>query len=142
MWILEWLPSWIFYACFLVGVLGLVATFMLKFIPFLYVYKSSIQISSIILIAFGTYMAGAISNNEKWEARVKELELKIASAQVESVKVNTEIVEKVVVKREYYKERGQDVIQYIDREVVKYDERCVIPKEFVEAHNKAAEVAK
>jgi hypothetical protein len=142
MWILEWLPSWVFYACFLVGVLGLVATFMLKFIPFLKAYKFPVQIASIILIAFGTYMAGAISNNEKWEARVKELELKIASAQVESVKVNTEIVEKVVVKREYYKERGQDVIQYIDREVVKYDERCVIPKEFVEAHNKAAEVAK
>jgi hypothetical protein len=142
MWILEWLPSWIFYACFLVGVLGLVATFVLKFIPFLKAYKFPVQIASIILIAFGTYMAGAISNNEKWEARVKELELKIASAQVESVKVNTEIVEKVVVKREYYKERGQDVIQYIDREVVKYDERCVIPKEFVEAHNKAAEVAK
>jgi hypothetical protein len=142
MWILEWLPSWIFYACFLVGVLGLVATFMMKFIPFLMGYKFPVQIASIILIAFGTYMAGAISNNEKWEARVKELELKIASAQVESVKINTEIVEKVVVKREYYKERGQDVIQYIDREVVKYDERCVIPKEFVEAHNKAAEVAK
>jgi hypothetical protein len=142
MWLLDWLPNWIFYACFFAGVLGLAATFVLKFIPFIYVYKSPIQIASIILVAFGTYMAGAASNNERWESRVKELEIKLAGAEVASAKVNTEVVEKVVIKREYYKERGKDVIQYIDREVVKYDERCVIPKEFVEAHNKAAEVAK
>jgi hypothetical protein len=142
MWLLDWLPNWIFYACFFAGALGLAATFVLKFIPFIYVYKSPIQISAIILIAFGAYMAGAASNNERWESRVKELEIKLAGAEVASAKVNTEVVEKVVIKREYYKERGKDVIQYIDREVVKYDERCVIPKEFVEAHNKAAEVAK
>jgi hypothetical protein len=138
MWILNFLPDWIFYALFFIGIVGLLATFVMKFIPFVYVYKTPIQVVSVILIAIGTYMSGAISNNEKWEAKVKELEIKLAGAEVASAKVNTEIVEKVVVKREYYKERGKDVIQYIDREVVKYDERCVIPKEFVEAHNNAA----
>jgi uncharacterized membrane protein len=138
MWILNFLPDWIFYALFFIGIVGLLATFVMKFIPFIYVYKTPIQVVSVILIAIGTYMSGAISNNEKWEAKVKELEVKLAGAEVAAAKVNTEIVEKVVVKREYYKERGKDVIQYIDREVVKYDERCVIPKEFVEAHNNAA----
>jgi uncharacterized membrane protein len=138
MWILNFLPDWIFYALFFIGIVGLLATFVMKFIPFVYVYKTPIQVVSVILIAIGTYMSGAISNNEKWEAKVKELEIKLAGAEVAAAKVNTEIVEKVVVKREYYKERGKDVIQYIDREVVKYDERCVIPKEFVEAHNNAA----
>ena len=138
MWILNFLPDWIFYALFFIGIVGLLATFVMKFIPFVYVYKTPIQMVSVILIAIGTYMSGAISNNEKWEAKVKELEVKLAGVEVAAAKVNTEIVEKVVVKREYYKERGKDVIQYIDREVVKYDERCVIPKEFVEAHNNAA----
>jgi len=138
MWILNFLPDWIFYALFFIGIVGLLATFVMKFIPFVYVYKTPIQVVSVILIAIGTYMSGAISNNEKWEAKVKELEIKLAGAEVASAKVNTQIVEKVVVKREYYKERGKDVIQYIDREVVKYDERCVIPKEFIEAHNNAA----
>jgi uncharacterized membrane protein len=138
MWILNFLPDWIFYALFFIGIVGLLATFVMKFIPFVYVYKTSIQVVSVIFIAIGTYMSGAISNNEKWEAKVKKLEVKLANVEVAAAKVNTEIVEKVVVKREYYKERGKDVIQYIDREVVKYDERCVIPKEFVEAHNNAA----
>ena len=138
MWILNFLPDWIFYALFFIGIVGLLATFVMKFIPFVYVYKTPIQVVSVILIAIGTYMSGAISNNEKWEAKVKELEIKLAGAEVAAAKVNTEIIEKVVVKREYYKERGKDVIQYIDREVIKYDETCVIPKEFVEAHNNAA----
>jgi uncharacterized membrane protein len=138
MWILNFLPDWTFYALFFIGIVGLIATFFMKFIPFVYVYKTPIQVVSVILIAIGTYMSGAISNNEKWEAKVKELEIKLAGAEVAAAKVNTEIVEKVVVKREYYKERGKDVIRYIDREVIKYDERCVIPKEFVEAHNNAA----
>jgi hypothetical protein len=138
MWILNFLPDWIFYALFFIGIVGLISTFVMKFIPFVYVYRTPIQVVSVILIAIGTYMSGAISNNEKWEAKVKELEIKLAGAEVAAAKVNTEIIEKVVVKREYYKERGKDVIQYIDREVVKYDERCVIPKEFIEAHNNAA----
>lgn len=83
-------------------------------------------------------MSGAISNDEAWKLKVSELEKKIAAAELESAKENTKIVEKVVVKREYYKERGNDVIKYVDREIVKYDETCKIPKEFVEAHNKAA----
>jgi len=138
MWILNFLPDWIFYALFFIGIVGLISTFVMKFIPFVYVYRTPIQVVSVILIAIGTYKSGAISNNEKWEAKVKELEIKLAGAEVAAAKVNTEIVEKVVVKREYYKERGKDVIRYIDREVIKYDERCVIPKEFVEAHNNAA----
>jgi uncharacterized membrane protein len=138
MWILNFLPDWTFYALFFIGIVGLIATFFMKFIPFVYVYKTPIQVVSVILIAIGTYMSGAISNNEKWEAKVKELEIKLAGAEVAAAKVNTEIIEKVVVKREYYKERGKDVIRYIDREVIKYDERCIIPKEFVEAHNNAA----
>ncbi len=67
MWILQWLPNWIFYAIFFAGLLGLVATFVMKFIPLVYVYRTPIQAVSVVLIAIGTYMAGAISNEEAFE---------------------------------------------------------------------------
>ena len=87
-------------------------------------------------------MSGAISNEEVWQARVKELEVKLAQAEVESAKENTKIVEKIVKKTEYIKVRGNDIIQYVDREVTKYDEVCSIPSAFIRAHNKAAEEPK
>ena len=142
MWILKFLPYWIFYAVFFMGLLGLAATFLIRFLPFLYVYKTPLQIGSIVLIVIGTYMSGAISNEEAWQARVKEMEAKVAAAQVESLKENVKIVEKVVKKTEYIKTRGQDITKYVDREIVKYDNTCVIPKEFIKAHNDAAEAPK
>jgi hypothetical protein len=93
-------------------------------------------------------MSGAISNEEAWQARVKEMESKVAAAEVQSVKENVKIVEKVVKKTEYITRRGQDIIQYVDREIVKYDTKfapggvCEIPKEFIKAHNDAAEAPK
>jgi uncharacterized membrane protein len=148
MWILQWLPNWIFYGIFFAGLLGLLATYIMKFIPLVYVYRTPIQAVSVLLIAIGTYMSGAISNEEAWQARVKEMEAKVEAAAVESAQENVKIVEKVVKKTEYIKTRGKDIVTYIDKEVVKYDTKflpggqCEIPKEFIEAHNKAAEALK
>ncbi len=148
MWILQWLPNWIFYGIFFAGLLGLLATYIMKFIPLVYVYRTPIQAVSVLLIAIGTYMSGAISNEEAWQARVKEMESKVEAAAVESTQENVKIVEKVVKKTEYIKTRGQDVVKYIDKEIVKYDTKflpggqCEIPKEFIEAHNRAAEAPK
>ena len=148
MWILQWLPNWLFYGLFFAGLLGILASFVMKFIPFVYVYRTPIQAVSILAIAIGTYMAGAISNEEAWQLRVKELEAKVAEAEVQSVKENIKIVEKVVTKTQIVRTRGDDIIKYVDREIVKYDTKfaaggvCEIPKEFIDAHNKSAEAPK
>lgn len=87
-------------------------------------------------------MSGAISNEEAWLAKVKELEVKVAQAEAKSQEVNVQVVEKVVTKTQVVRERGKDIVQYVDREVVKYDSKCEIPKEAVTAVNQAAEGAK
>ena len=148
MWILSWLPNWIFYGVFFAGLLGLLATYVMKFIPFVYVYRTPIQAVSVLAIVIGTYMSGAISNEESWQTKVKEMEAKVAAAEIESQKENVKVVEKIVKKTEYITRRGQDIIQYVDREVTKYDERfrpggqCELPKEFIKAINNAAEAPK
>lgn len=140
MWILDFLPDWFFYTALGIGAVSFFVTYLISFIPIpaISVYKTPIQLISLALIVLGVYMSGAISNDKSWKLKVAELEKKVLTAEAKSAKENVKIVEKVVVKREYYKERGDDVIQYIDREIIKYDESCKIPKEFVEAHNKAA----
>ena len=140
MWILSWLPNWIFYGMVLIGVIGFAATYLFKYIPvpFIYMYRKPIQIGSMLAIIFGTFMSGAIYDNEAWEARVKEMEAKIAKAEQQSKEANTVIESKVEKAKEKIVQKQVVVKQYIDREVVKYDNTCVIPKEFVEVHNKAA----
>lgn len=144
MWILKFLPDWIFYAVLCLGLLGLIASYFLKFIPLVYMYRTPIQVVSVLAIVIGTYMSGAISNEQAWLARVKELESKIAAAEAEGAKESVKIVEKVVTKQQVIKEKGEEVIKYVDREVVKFDTKflpggeCEIPKEFMKALNDAA----
>ena len=140
MWILKFLPDWIFYGIFLLGLIGFTLTYLFKYIPipFLYVYRKPIQIGSVLAIIFGTFMSGAIYDNEAWEARVKEMEAKVAKAEEQSKEANTVIESKVESAKQKIVQKQVIVKQYIDREVVKYDNSCVIPKEFIEVHNKAA----
>lgn len=150
MWILKWLPDWIFYIILLVGVAGFIATYILRLLPIpgLFMYRSVIQIVSVALIVIGTFMSGAIYDNNSWMAKVKELELKVAESEKKSAEKNTEIVEKVVNKTVFVKEKGDDIIRYVDREVVKKEEvikfveNCPIPKDIIDAHNAAANLNK
>ena len=87
-------------------------------------------------------MTGAIHNEEAWRARVREMEAKVAEAQVKSAEENVKIVEKVVTKTQVIKEKANEIVKYVDREIVKYDNMCEIPKEFVKAVNDAAEPPK
>lgn len=150
MWILKWLPDWLFYFTFLVGVIGLAATYLLRLIPIpgLYVHKTLIQLVSIVVVMFSTFMIGAVYDNNAWLAKVKELELKVAESEKKAAEKNTEIVEKIVTKTEYVKQKGDDIIKYVDREVVKKEEvvkfieNCPIPQEIINVHNSAATLNK
>jgi len=144
MWILQWLPNWIFYGILCIGLIGWLITYLLKFIPLpqLFIYRNPIQIISVILIVIGVYMSGSIANNEQWEAKVREVQAKLLEAEAKAAEETVRIVEKVVVQQKVVRERGRDVVQYVDREVVKYDTKCEIPQPFVDAHNKAAETAR
>ena len=138
MWILQFLPNWIFYLTLLAGIAAFVVTKFVRILP----NAQLIQAASVAVVAVSVFMIGAISNNDAWLARVKEMETKVAEAEAKSATTNTEIVEKTVVKTQVVKQRGEDIIKYVDREVVKYDATCVVPKEFVAVHNKAAEAPK
>ena len=76
------------------------------------------------------------------------MEEKVAAAEAQSKQENVKIVEKIVTKTQVIKTRGQDIVKYVDREIVKYDTKfapggeCEIPKEFIKAHNDAAEAPK
>lgn len=138
MWILEFLPNWLFYLTLLAGIATFIVTKFIKLLP----NAQLIQAASVAAIVISTYMIGAISNNDAWLAKIKDLEIKVAEAEAKSAAANTDIVEKTVTKTQVIKQRGQDIIKYVDREVVKFDANCVIPKEFVATHNQAAEAPK
>jgi uncharacterized membrane protein (DUF106 family) len=148
MWILSILPDAAIHIIFLLGILGTLAGFILGFIPFVKTYQVVIQICSIIILVFGVYLEGGLVDYKKWELKVKEMEAKIAHAEIKSSEKNAEMQQKIVEKTKIVREKGLDIIKYIDREVVmnqeivKYIENCPIPKEIIDIHNQATELNK
>jgi putative cell wall-binding protein len=147
-WMLSLLPDWVWTTLLLGSVVGLLASWLLKRIPFISQYRYPIQAISFVSLLASIWFVSAASTNEMWEAKIKDLEDKVKLAEEQAVNKNVEIQEKVVEKTKVVKEKGKDIIKYIDREIVKkeeivkYIEQCPVPKEIIDIHNQAAELNK
>jgi hypothetical protein len=148
MWLITFLPdamvALVVYTIIAVGAGLIIVSMLTRWIPGVSGYRTPLQVFGAVALMFGIYLQGGRANEAEWQARVQELELKLAQAQVESGKKNIEVQTQIVTKTRLLREKGDDIIQYIDREVVKnqevirYIEQCPVPKEIIDAHNAAA----
>ena len=137
-WLLTLLPVWIIHTVLGLGVLGLLVAFFVQRIPFIKTYGYMIKIVSSILLVLGLFLQGALAYKESTALAVAKLEAKLAKAEAKSQKTNVEIVEKIVKDTEVIRVKGKTITEYVDREVVKYNNVCPLPSEVIRAHNAAA----
>jgi len=152
MFILHFLPDalilWICNIVLLAGVLLTVAAFFIQRIPIINQYRTPAQVLGIALLVLGVYWRGGYAVEQEWRERVAAVEARVAAAEAQSREENTKIVTKVVTKTQVIRTRGADIVKYVDREIVRYNEKfakggiCEIPQEFIKAHNSAAEAPK
>ena len=137
-WLIAFLPYFVIPLLIAVGVAGiLVASFVGK-VPFIKQYNLPIKLVSLVLLVCGVYLQGASDYKAATDKAVSELQVKLAQAEAKSAQTNTEIVERIVRDTQVIRERGDTVTEYVDREVIKYDEKCELPAEVIRAHNAAA----
>lgn len=138
MWLLSWLPDWIFHLITIAGALGIVVSFVLGFIPFVSQYKLPIQVLSIIALVFGIWFEGAISNEAVWQERVNQLQAEIAKKEVESAKVNLQIQTKYIEKIKVVKDVQIKIKEVIKENQSIIDAECKVVPEVIEILNSAA----
>ena len=143
MWILHFLPdSFILWFCnilLLTGIVATVAGFFAHRIPGLWQYQLAFKIGGIALLVLGVYFRGGLAVETEWRERVAEVEAQLALAEKASADANKSIETKTQQRVTQIRQRMTYVRQYVDREVVKYNDQCQIPESFVRAHNSAAE---
>ena len=152
MWILHFLPDalilWICNIVLLAGIALTVTAFFIQRIPVINQYRIPAQVLGIALLVIGVYWRGGYAIEQEWRERVAEAEARVAAAEAASREENVKIVTKVVTKTQIIRTRGETITKYIDREIVRYDEKfapggqCEIPREFIKAINDAAEAPK
>lgn len=142
MWILDFLPGWIFTLITLGGAGAYLVTEVLGNIPFVAQYLRAIRAGAVIALVFGVYMMGAAANQEKWEARVKELESKVAVAEEQSKTANAQLDAKLKEKAKIIKEKEYIIQEKIVKIKDTIDAMCTVPLEAIQLLNEAAETRK
>lgn len=142
MWILQFLPDWVFHVILLAGLAGLGASFLLKLFPNAEPYKPLVQVVASILIVFGVYMEGAISNQMWWEAKVNDAEKRALKAEVLAAEANSKIEYKIVEKVKVVEVVDRRVQQQIKDLANQLDQRCYIIPEANTILNDAATARK
>jgi hypothetical protein len=139
MWILDFLPFWVFHLVLLAGVVGLFVSFFVGSIPFINKYVIPVKVGSAFLLVCGLYMEGGISNQERWEAKVAEAKLEMAKKDAASAEASTKVVTKYINKIEIVKEKGDAIVKEIPKFITATaDGQCVIPNGFVLLHDSAS----
>lgn len=138
MWILNYLPGPIIHLLLIIGISGIIMGFALSFVPIINKYKLPIQIISLILFSVALYLEGGVSYKKDSDLKIAELQLELEKAKAESGKINTEVITKYLTKKQIIKEKGNTIIEYIDREIKVFDNSCPLPDQVIKAHNAAA----
>ena len=138
MWILSWLPDWIFYVLTLVGITGLVIAFTIgKLIPI--EYQLAVKFVSTGACAFGLFMIGAISNEDIWQLKVKEMETAIAKQELAAAEVTHEVITQYVDRVKIVEGKTHEIIKKVPVYITKEsDDKCTINNGFVSLHDHAS----
>lgn len=142
MWIFEITPNWLYHTLFFGSLLAFLVGHFLKNISFVKKYALLLKWGGLSVLVISLFLEGALYDFNVMQARIEEVKQQVATAEKESKETNDKLAKKSDKVKEKIKVKKEYITRYIDREVTKYDNQCVIPKAFVDAHNQSAEKAK
>jgi len=140
--LLSFLPDsfllWAINTILLVGLVGTLSSYFIRFIPPLFPYAGLIKTIGIVLLVAGVYFRGGYGVEMEWRARVAEVEAKVAAAEAKSKEVNT-VIQKVYVDKVKIVTDTKIVIQekIVEKEKI-IDAECKVAPEAISILNEAA----
>ena len=132
------------YALFALGLGLYVASKLVTWIPLISQYKLPLELVGVVVLVCGAYLLGGWGTESTWRERVREAEAKVAQAEKLSAETNIQVITKLVTQTKIIHDKGQTIVDYIDREVVRnqevirFVENCPIPSVIISTHNAAA----
>lgn len=138
MWILNWLPDFVFHLMLLVGLLAIAVSFVLTAMPFVNQYKLPIQVAGIILTVLAVWYEGGIAKDAEYKMRIAKMELKISRSETAAAEANTKLAEQILREQarikditETNKKRLQDLAEQLNQQ-------CTVNQGVIDVLNDAA----
>lgn len=156
--LLEFIPDLVWVLLFFVGVTMMIAGQFLRGVPIVMQYRLPIMFAGFFVLMVSTWAMGAIANEAKWQARLKEVEEQVKEQEAKATELNQQLEREVAEKKELAEKKNKVIVNEIVKwqtkevlkevkvegpervrveEVIKYIENCPVPKEMLDIHNKA-----
>jgi hypothetical protein len=137
-WILNLLPDWVFNLLLITGIVGVVASYILKRIPFVNQYNTPLRILAVLIIIGTVWIKGGRDVQHAWEEKLKEAEAKVAQAQAESNTANVALEKEHKKKQKVIREYAITVKEQIVEKEKIIDAECKIAPEAITILNQSA----
>lgn len=138
MWLLNWLPDFVFHGMLVIGLLALAASFVLGFIPFVAQYKIPMQVAGIILTVVAVWYEGGIAKDAEYKARIAEMELKISRSETAAAEANTRLAEQILREQARIKDITETNKKRLKELAGELDKQCTVNQGVIDVLNNAA----
>jgi hypothetical protein len=141
-WIFSLIPdailNWVYWLIIAIGITGMFAGWLGKFIPMYGKYVGILKPVGIILVILGVWLRGGYDTEMAWRAKVEEAQAKVAKAEAASQEVNTKLETERKKKAKVRTEYITTVKERIVKETQVIDAECKVAPEAISILNDAA----
>lgn len=135
MWLIDFIPPALLHIITVAGVIGTLVGVFLPLLP----HRTLVQLVSVLLLVFGIYIEGGLTEKAKWQQKVDKQNVKIAELSANANKVTIHVLTRYIDRVKVVKEKGDVIIKEVTKYVPKSaDDACTINTGFVLLHNAAA----
>jgi len=141
-WMFSLIPdailNWVYWIIIAVGLTGLFAGWLGKFIPFYGRYVQFLKPIGIALLVLGVWLRGGYDTEMAWRAKVEEAQAKVAKAEEASKEFNSKLDQERKKKQKVRVEYYNTVKERIVKETQIIDAECKVAPEAIKDLNDAA----
>jgi len=141
-WMLSIIPdailNWIYWAIIAVGITGVAAGWLGRWIPIYGKYVQFLKPAGVVLLVLGVWLRGGYDTEMAWRAKVAEAEAKVVAAEAKSKETNTVIQTQYRDKVKTIKEVQVVVQERIVKEAAQMDAECKVDASAISILNQAA----
>jgi hypothetical protein len=130
--------TWVVNGLIVVGVIGVCASWIARWIPYFNLYRGPIQLVGIVCLVLGVYMKGGSDVETKWRSQVEDFRAKIAVAETQSKEANQRLATELRKSTQLIKEVKDANKDSIRANAVKIDSECRVSDVAISLHNSAS----
>jgi hypothetical protein len=142
----NWLPAglthWIVNLMLIAGAVGLLASWIGRWIPFFGDYARFLKPLGIVLLVSGVYLKGGEANNNMWLAKIADLEAKVAVSEEKSKDYNKKLDNVIKEKNNAIQEKDRAIKNRITVVKEQIDRECTVDSMAVQILNDSAKQPK